>query len=173
MIYKASPIFDYTHQIITKVTTNFAKFVSACKKSAHFISSFLRQSRFQSPKTKETMPISYHHHNPNIIKVTFGFSEFLSTYQKSVRSIISFLRYSQFQNPETRVATPTPIFFDQLLISMNLDQNSKNQAFSLFCSRDTIDLKIMQSDWQRAFWHISQEPGFSQYGICARIQQLI
>ena len=38
----------------------------------------------------------------------------------------------------------------------------KHQAFSLFCSRDIVDLKILQSDWLTAFWPISQEPDFSQ-----------
>ena len=43
MIYKVSPIFDYTHSIsIIKATINFPKFVSACKKSAHLINLFLR-----------------------------------------------------------------------------------------------------------------------------------
>ena len=32
------------------------------------------------------------------------------------------------------------------------------------CSRDIVNLKILQSDWLRAFWHISQEPDFSQVG---------
>ena len=36
-----------------------------------------------------------------------------------------------------------------------------------------VDLKIMQSDWLRAFWPISQEEGFSQYRICAGTQQII
>ena len=58
--------------------------------------------------------------------------------------------------------SPTPIFFNQLLISMNLYENAKHQAFSLFCSRDIVDLKILQSGWLRAFWPISQEPDFSQ-----------
>ena len=42
MIYKASLIFDYVHSIIINVTINFPKFVSACKKSADSINSFLR-----------------------------------------------------------------------------------------------------------------------------------
>ena len=45
-IFKASPIFDLTHPIIIKVTFSFHKFVSACKKSAQFINSFLRYSRY-------------------------------------------------------------------------------------------------------------------------------
>ena len=57
---------------------------------------------------------------------------------------------------------PTQIFFNQLLISINLYQHAKNQAFSSLCSGDIVNLKILQSDWSRAFWPISQEPDFSQ-----------
>ena len=39
---------------------------------------------------------------------------------------------------------------------------AKNEAFSSFCSRDIIDLKILQSDSPRAFWPISLKPDFSQ-----------
>ena len=40
MTYKASPIFDYAHPIIIKVTFSFPKFVWICKTSAHFIDTF-------------------------------------------------------------------------------------------------------------------------------------
>ena len=43
---------------------------------------------------------------------------------------------------------------------MNLYQYSKNQAFLSFFSSDTVDLKILQSDWPRAFWPISEEPDY-------------
>ena len=46
MIYKASLIFYHAHPIIIKVTLTFPKFVSAWKKSAYSIDSFLRYSRF-------------------------------------------------------------------------------------------------------------------------------
>ena len=59
-------------------------------------------------------------------------------------------------------ATPTPIFFNQLLTSMNLYQHEKNLAVSSFSSRDIVDLKFLQSDWSRAFWTISPEPEFLQ-----------
>ena len=36
------------------------------------------------------------------------------------------------------------------------------QKARLFHYRDIFDLKIMQSDWPRAFWSISQETDFSQ-----------
>ena len=61
-----------------------------------------------------------------------------------------------------RVATPTQIFFNQLLISINLYKYAKNQAFSSFYSRDIVDAKTLQSDWPGAFWPISQELDFSQ-----------
>ena len=65
------------------------------------------------------------------------------------------------------LTTLTSIFFDQLLISVNLYQHAKNQAFSSFCSWDTVDLKILRSDWLRAFWPICQEPDFSQvWDLC-------
>ena len=38
----------------------------------------------------------------------------------------------------------------------------KNQAFPSFCSGDIVNLKILQSDWPRAFWPISQKPEFSK-----------
>ena len=41
-------------------------------------------------------------------------------------------------------------------------QHAKNQAFSPLCSGDEVNLKILQLDWPRAFWPISQEPDFSQ-----------
>ena len=54
--------------------------------------------------------------------------------------------------------------FNQFLTSMNQHQHAKNQAFTSFCSSDIIHLKILWSDWLRAFWPILLEPDFSQ--IC-------
>ena len=45
---------------------------------------------------------------------------------------------------------------------MNLYQHTKNQAISSSYSRDTVDRKILQSDWPRTFLLISQESDFSQ-----------
>ena len=57
---------------------------------------------------------------------------------------------------------PNPIFFNQLLISMNLYRHAKNQVFSSLCSRDIDDLKFLYCDWLSAFWPISPKPDFSQ-----------
>ena len=45
--------------------------------------------------------------------------------------------------PRLFLTMPTPNFFNQLLFSTNLYQHAKNQAFSSFCSRDIVDLKIL------------------------------
>ena len=50
----------------------------------------------------------------------------------------------------------------------------KNQAFSSLCSRDIVDLKILQSDWSRAFSPLSQEPDFSQvWDLCKNTSNTI
>ena len=51
---------------------------------------------------------------------------------------------------------------DQFLSFMKLYQHAKNEAVSLICFGEIVDLKILQSGWQRAFWSISQEQGFYQ-----------
>ena len=57
---------------------------------------------------------------------------------------------------------------------MNLHQFAKNQAFSIFCSRDIVNLKILQSDWLRAFWTISHDPDFSQVqDLCKNTANII
>ena len=53
---------------------------------------------------------------------------------------------------------------------MNLHQRDKNEAVSSICSGEILDLKILQSDWLRAFWPISQEQDFSQiWDLCRNI----
>ena len=127
----------------------------------------MRQSKFLSSKNKNATVIFDYHH-PKIIKVTFAFSEFLSTHQKSVYSLNSFLRYNQLLEIQPFLTTPNTIHFDQHLISINLYQHTKKQAFSSVSSRDTADLKILQFDWpRRAFWPVSPEPAFSQvWDLC-------
>ena len=47
--------------------------------------------------------------------------------------------------------------FDKLLTFVNLYQHAKNEAISSISSGEIVDLKILHSDWLRAFWPISQE----------------
>ena len=67
--------------------------------------------------------------------------------------------------PQLFLTMHTPIFFSQLSwLCINME---KNHAFSLFFSRDIVDLTILQFDCPRAFCSISQEPNFSQiWDLC-------
>ena len=56
---------------------------------------------------------------------------------------------------------PSRKILNHLLIYVNLYQHKK-KATSLICSGDMVDCKIVQSDWLRTFWPISQEQKFSQ-----------
>ena len=43
----------------------------------------------------------------------------------------------------------------------------QKMTFSSLSSRATVNLKILQADWPRAFWPITQEPDFSQvWDVC-------
>ena len=71
-----------------------------------------------------------------------------------------------------RLATPTfdlahPKNFRPTFNFCEFVSTCKNEVISSICSRETVDLKTLQSDWLRAFWPISQEQDFSQYRICA------
>ena len=53
--------------------------------------------------------------------------------------------------------------FDQPLIFVNnLYKHAKNEAVSSFCSGEMVDSKILQSEWLRAFWSLSQKQDLSQ-----------
>ena len=51
---------------------------------------------------------------------------------------------------------------------MNLYQHAKNYIVSSICSGEMVDLKILESDWQRPFWPIFQEQDFSQIDYLCR-----
>ena len=75
--------------------------------------------------------------------------------------------------PNPFLTMPNQKNFNQLLILMNLYQHSKNEAASSICSEEIVDLEVLQSDWLKAFWPISQEQDFFRYRICAGTQQII
>ena len=60
------------------------------------------------------------------------------------------------------MAIPKQQKFDQLLIFVNLYQHAKNKAVSSIYSEDMVELNILQPEWLRAFWSISQEQDPSQ-----------
>ena len=63
--------------------------------------------------------------------------------------------------PDPLLAMPNQKIFNQLLIFVNLYQHEKNYALSSICVREMVDLKILECNWLRPFWPISQED-FSQ-----------
>ena len=60
------------------------------------------------------------------------------------------------------LTTPTQKKLYQPLNFVNFYKHAKSQAISFIFSGDTIDLKILQYDWLRAFWPLSQEQDFFQ-----------
>ena len=73
--------------------------LSACKKVAQSINSFLKYSINISPV--------FDHAHPKQLEVIFTCPEFVSTFEKSVYSFYSFFRYSQCWSPVSRVLKPT------------------------------------------------------------------
>ena len=73
--------------------------LSACKKVAQSINSFLKHSINISP--------IFDHAYPKHLEVNFTCPEFVSTFEKSVYSFYSFFRYSQCWSPVSRVLKPT------------------------------------------------------------------
>ena len=70
----------------------------------------------------------------SIIKRNLSFPEFISTHQKPVYSINFFVRYGQLKVLRSEWhnhlwTCPSPILFNQLLISMNLYQHAKKSGF--------------------------------------------
>ena len=63
--------------------------------------------------------------------------------------------------------------FDKLLIFVILYQDAKNYIASLICSGKMVDLKVLEFDWLRPFWPISQKQDFPKYMICTGTQQII
>ena len=58
------------------------------------------------------------------------------------------------------------------LIFVTLYRHAKNETVLLICFGEMVDLKILQSEWLRAFWPTSQDVDHSQR-ICAGTQQII
>ena len=107
-----------------------------------------------------------------IIEITFSFPEFTKACKKSVHSINSFLWYSQFYSPVTRLATPIsdhaqPKIFWSIFNLCEFVSTWKKSGYFIDLFWRYGDLKILQSDWLRTFWLVSQEPEFSQiWDLC-------
>ena len=112
----------------------------------------------------------FDHTHPNIIiNLKVSFLEFVPACKKSVTFICSFWR-PDWQHPF--LPLPNQKLFNQLLIFVNLYHHAKNDAASSIFSGEMVDLKILELDWLRPFWHLSQLQDFSKYRICAKTQQI-
>ena len=145
MISKASLLFHHDFLIIIKVTFDFPEFISAYKKQLISSIGLCDAAGFRVPRPKRP---TFDHHHQKIVKVTFSFHEFVSTHQTSIYFIHLSLTYSQFYGPENRVVTPIfdhthPNIFQSTSTFHESYQHAKNQAFSLFYSRDIVHLKIL------------------------------
>ena len=121
---------------------------------------------------KIATPIFDHIH-PKIIEITFRFPQFLLAKNQFIPSTFPWdtvnFRVLWPDWPHQFLTTPTPKFFDQLLLYVNLYQHLKNQAILLM-----VDWKTQQSDWLRTFWPISQEQKFSQkWDLCSNTAKYI
>ena len=56
---------------------------------------------------------------------------------------------------------------------MNLYQHAKCQAVSSTCFGDMADIEMLESDCLRTFWPYLRNWIFPEYGICAKIQQVV
>ena len=63
---------------------------------------------------------------------------------------------------------PSPPKRYQLFTFNNLYKQDKNQGISSTCSENIVDLKILQSDWLRALWPISQKSDLFQIWYLCR-----
>ena len=86
----------------------------------------------------------FDHAHPKIIEITLNFPEFALACKNPVQSIDLFwdtvsFRVLRTEWPQPFLTMPTQIFFDQLLIHVNLYEQEKNQAISLTCSGDMVD----------------------------------
>ena len=119
----------------------------------------------------------FDHMHPKHFQAPFNLHKFVTACKKTVNSMCSFFNYRQFWSSETRLATPIfdlaqpKKFTINFLISVNLYHHPENEAVSSTCSGEIIDLKILQSDWLRTFWLVSQEQDFLHHRFCTGIQQ--
>ena len=131
-------IFDHTDPKIIESTCNFSEFVTVNKKN-HFIPSvpFWNKAYFKVPWQDKHFLIGY----------------------KLLWVCINMQKISLFHlfnlSPETNQKLSNQVF---LWICIN----TINKAVSSNCFREIVVLKILQSDWRRAFWLISHEKGFSK-----------
>ena len=76
---------------------------------------------------------------------------------------------SRDRGAQTHLTIPTQKFLNRLSILINLIfllEHAKNQAkISPFCCRDTVNIKILESDWLITFFLVSGTKFFPDIGF--------
>ena len=104
-----------------------------------------------------------------LFEVTFSSTNIVSACKKISFGYLFIYRITpvlESCNPadHTNLNIPTLKNLNQILVFQNLYQYVKNQFISLFCTRDTVDLKILQSD--AGIWACFRNQIFSKQWIC-------
>ena len=110
----------------------------------------------------------FDHVQPKNFWSAFNFCESISIYKKWVIPSVHSLDTVNFRVPSSDwshpfLTTPTPKILKQLLILMNLYQHAKNEAVSLLCSGEIVDLKILEFHCDNATYVQrggTENPGF-------------
>ena len=139
-----TPTFDHTHP---KIFDQLLIFVIMCQhKKNQFI-----------PSVHSSDAANFRVHQPD-----WPHPICLKMYQHEKKSVLSVLSWDTVKIRAQRLDWPHSFltmchqkFFNQFLIFVNLYQHVKNEAASLICSREMLDLKILQSEWLRAFSPLS------------------
>ena len=140
--------------------------LSACKKVAQSIISFLKHSI-------NILPI-FDHTYPKHLEVNFTCPNLYQHFKNQFTPSICSLDTASVGVPCPGCSNPLdhthPKVFQSTLIFINLIfflEHAKNQADSSFCFRDTVNFKILQCDWLIAFYLVSGTRFFSKHWICA------
>ena len=109
--------------------------------------------------------LEFHEHVcPKITQITFSFPKFILACKKnqlilSIHPWDTAILECYELSGHIHFWPCTPKTFS---VNMNLYQYAENQAILSICSGDRANLKILQSNWLKAFWTISQKPHFTQ-----------
>ena len=98
----------------------------------------------------------------------FNFCESVLTCKKSIILSVhssdtdTILEPCHKTGPHPFLTMPTPKIFKHLFICMNLYQHAKNQLIPSIHSRDTVNFRVLWTDWPHPFLTISTQKIFDQ-----------
>ena len=161
-----TPIFYHAQAKKFWSAFHFCEPVSICKKSVYYICWF-KTSEIQ-PTFIVTSPDWPHPFLTMPIPKTFNYLLIcMNLYQTAKNQLIPSTQSwdtvkfrVQYQIGHAHILTMPNYKIFEHLIFVNLYQYAKNETVLSICSEEIIDLKILQSDWLRAFWPVSEGQDF-------------